>query len=68
MGLWWLLLPVCGLVVRHTCEAATVKIGFLVDWGLGSPLYPAVAQAAAQAAARGFGDSGGVFTRGDRVE
>ncbi|CBN74841.1 Tyrosine kinase specific for activated (GTP-bound) p21cdc42Hs [Ectocarpus siliculosus] len=42
--------------------------GFLVDWGLGSPLYPAVAQAAVQAAARGFGGSGGVFARGDRVE
>lgn len=39
-----------------------------MDWGLGSPLYPAVAQAAAQAAARGFGDSGGVFTQGDRAE
>ncbi|CAB1101135.1 unnamed protein product [Ectocarpus sp. CCAP 1310/34] len=41
---------------------------FLVDWGLGSPLYPAVAQAVAQTAARGFGGSGGVFARGDKVE
>ncbi|CAM9285282.1 unnamed protein product [Ectocarpus sp. 13 AM-2016] len=31
-------------------------------------MYPAVAQAAAQTAARGFGDSGGVFARGDKVE
>ncbi|CAN0514352.1 unnamed protein product, partial [Ectocarpus sp. 8 AP-2014] len=43
MGLWRSILLVSGLVVRHACEGATVKIGFLVDWGLGSPLYPAVA-------------------------
>lgn len=41
--------------------------GFLVDWGLRSPLYPAAAQAAVQAATRALQTSG-VLPAGDSVE
>lgn len=52
-----------ALLTRYCMHSS----GFLVDWGLRSPLYPAAAAAAAEGAAKALGNAG-VFPPGDMVE